>query len=165
MAKKEDPRKFIVRNKKARHDYFIEETFEAGVSLRGSEVKSLRLGRANLTDAYAEVRQGELFMIGCHISEYAQANQFNHPPRRERKLLMHRREIDKLTVKIEQRGYTLGVNQFSDLTWEEFKAQRLGALSAPQHCSATAAHSRSGGTNDNMLHSRSLPAHVDWRER
>lgn len=107
MAKKDDPRKFVVRNKKARHDYFIEDTYEAGVSLLGSEVKSLRDGRANLTDAYAEVRQGELFMVGCHISEYPQANQFNHPPRRDRKLLMHRREIDKLTVKIEQRGYTL----------------------------------------------------------
>lgn len=108
MAKaKEDPRKFVVRNKKARHEYFIDETYEAGVSLRGSEVKSLRAGRGNLTDAYAEVREGELYMVGCHISEYPQANQFNHPPRRDRKLLMHRREIDKLAVKIDQRGYTL----------------------------------------------------------
>jgi SsrA-binding protein len=102
-----DERKFVARNKKARHDYFIEETFEAGVALRGSEVKSLREGRGNLTDSFAEVRSGELFLVGSHVSEYPFANQFNHPPRRERKLLLHRREIDKLEVKVEQRGYTL----------------------------------------------------------
>jgi len=102
-----EPHKFVARNKKARHDYFIEETFEAGVVLQGSEVKSLREGRGSLGDAYAEVRNGEIFLVQSHISEYPFANQFNHPPLRERKLLMHRREIDKLRVKVEQRGYTL----------------------------------------------------------
>ena len=106
MADKE-PQKFVVRNKKARHDYFVEETFEAGVSLLGSEVKALRDGRGSLTDAYAEVRGRQLILVGCHIGEYVFANQFNHVPRRDRNLLMHKGEIDKLRVKVEQRGYTL----------------------------------------------------------
>lgn len=106
MADKE-PQKFVARNKKARHDYFVEETFEAGVSLLGSEVKALRDGRGSLADAYAEVRGRELVLVGCHIGEYVFAHQFNHAPLRDRKLLMHKGEIDKLRVKVEQRGYTL----------------------------------------------------------
>ena len=106
MVQKE-PIKFVVRNKKARHDYFVEETFEAGVSLLGSEVKALRDGRGNLSDAFAEVRGGELVLVGSHIGEYVFANQFNHVPRRDRKLLMHKGEIAKLRTKVEQRGYTL----------------------------------------------------------
>lgn len=102
-----DGRKIICKNRRALRDYFISETFEAGLVLLGSEVKSLRDGRANLGDAYAEVRNGELIMVGCHISEYPWANQFNHDPLRERKLLMHRAEIKRVSVKLAERGYTL----------------------------------------------------------
>jgi len=102
-----EPIKFVVRNKKVRHDYFVEETFEAGVSLLGSEVKALRDGRGNLTDAFAQVQGGQLVLVGSHIGEYVFANQLNHVPRRDRKLLMHKSEIAKLRVKVEQRGYTL----------------------------------------------------------
>ena len=99
--------KVLVRNKKARHDYAIEDTFEAGISLVGSEVKSLRESRASLVDAYAEIRNGEVWLINAQINEYPWANQFNHDPKRERKLLLHKHEIKKLGVKTEQRGYTL----------------------------------------------------------
>jgi SsrA-binding protein len=102
-----DGRKVICRNKRAYRDYFISETFEAGMVLVGSEVKSLREGRASLGDAYGTMRGGELFLVGCHISEYPWAHQFNHEPLRERKLLMHRRELKRLGVKIRERGFTL----------------------------------------------------------
>jgi SsrA-binding protein len=102
-----DGHKLVCRNKRAYRDYFISETFEAGMVLLGSEVKSLREGRASMGDAYATVREGELFLVGCHIAEYPWANQFNHEPLRERKLLMHRREIRRLGTKVRERGFTL----------------------------------------------------------
>ncbi len=99
--------KVLVRNKKARHDYAIEDTFEAGISLVGSEVKSLRDARATLTDAFAVIRNGEVWLVGAQINEYPWSNQFNHDPRRDRKLLMHKHEIRKIGIKTEQRGYSL----------------------------------------------------------
>jgi SsrA-binding protein len=100
-------RKVVCKNRRAWRDYFISETFEAGLVLLGSEVKSLRESRVSLGDSYADVRGGELFLVGCHISEYPWANQFNHTPMRERKLLMHSREIRRLGIKTNERGYTL----------------------------------------------------------
>ncbi len=99
--------KTLCANRKARYDYHIEESFEAGVVLLGSEVKSIRQGRANLRDGYAAFSGGELFLHNCHISPYEQASQFNLDPLRPRKLLMHRTEIERLMVKVEQKGLTL----------------------------------------------------------
>ena len=99
--------KLVCRTKRAFRDYFISDRAEAGMVLLGSEVKSLREGRVSLGDCYAEVRNGEIFLVGCHISEYPWANQFNHEPLRERKLLMHKREIRRLGVKLNERGFTL----------------------------------------------------------
>src|SRR5687767_15941449 len=93
---REKGRKVVASNRKARHDYTILDTFEAGMALTGTEVKSLRAGRANLVDAFAEVRQGEVFLLNMHIPEYAQCTWTNHEPRRSRKLLLKRVEIDKL---------------------------------------------------------------------
>lgn len=97
----------ICVNRQARHNYFIDETYEAGLVLVGSEVKSLRDGKANLSDSYAQIRKGEAFLINCHISPYSGANQFNHEPTRTRKLLLHEREIERLTGKTKERGLTL----------------------------------------------------------
>jgi len=99
--------KVLATNRKARHDYHIEETFEAGIALQGTEVKSLRDGRANLKEAYAEVQGGEVFLVGCHISPYEAGNRFNHDPLRKRKLLLHRQEIRGLIGKVQQKGLTL----------------------------------------------------------
>jgi SsrA-binding protein len=99
--------KLITVNRQARHDYDVIETYEAGIALRGTEVKSLRAGRANLKDSYAKVVNGEVFMLGAHISEYEQGNRHNHDPKRDRKLLMHKREIVRLNSKISERGLTL----------------------------------------------------------
>ena len=99
--------KLIAQNKKAFHDYHIEETFEAGIVLTGTEVKSLRVGRANLRDSYASVKENELWLIGVHISPYDQGNIFNHDPLRNRKLLVHRHELKRLVGKIQRAGYTL----------------------------------------------------------
>ncbi len=99
--------KIITENKKARHDYFIEDTYEAGIELFGTEVKSLRQGKANLKDSHIIVRGGEMFVIGMHISPYEKGNIFNKDPLRTRKLLMHRREIDRLFGKMKIDGYTL----------------------------------------------------------
>ncbi len=99
--------KTVARNRKARHFYHIEQNFEAGVVLQGTEVKSLRAGRVSLVDSYARIKKGELWMIGVHIDEYEQGNRWNHEPTRERKLLMHRQEIRRLEKKINERGYTL----------------------------------------------------------
>ncbi|GAB4246248.1 MAG: SsrA-binding protein SmpB [Thermoleophilia bacterium] len=99
--------KLIAQNKKAFHEYFIEETVEAGLVLQGTEVKSLREGRANLREAYAVVRGEEAFLVGAHISPYDQGNIHNHDPLRERKLLLHKREIQRLMGKTQQSGYTL----------------------------------------------------------
>ncbi|MPZ77494.1 MAG: SsrA-binding protein SmpB [Deltaproteobacteria bacterium] len=94
-------------NRQARHNYFIEESYEAGMMLLGSEVKSLRDGKANLTDSYARVQKGEVFLVNAHISHYPGANQFNHEPTRTRKLLLHARQIERLTGKTKERGLTL----------------------------------------------------------
>ena len=99
--------KVITDNRKARHDYFIDESFEAGIELFGTEVKSLRAGMVNLKDSYCEVEKGELFALGVHISPYEQGNIFNKDPLRPRKLLMHKREIMKLSGLVSRDGYTL----------------------------------------------------------
>ncbi len=100
--------KIICQNKKAFHDYFIEETFEAGLVLAGTEVKSLRLGKANLNDSYARIKGEEIFLVNTHISPYAQADSFAQlEPRRTRKLLLHKKEIAKLIGKTREKGYTL----------------------------------------------------------
>ncbi|MFW6136666.1 MAG: SsrA-binding protein SmpB [Candidatus Aminicenantaceae bacterium] len=99
--------KTIAKNKKAYFNYDIQETYEAGVSLTGSEVKSVRGGRISLKESYADLRDGEIYLIGCHISQYDPANRLNHDPLRERKLLLHRREIKRLTGKIKERGFAL----------------------------------------------------------
>ena len=104
---KETGRKLIAQNKKGRHDYFIDETFEAGLVLQGTEVKSLRAGRATLTDGYASVKDGELWLSGVHIPEYNEGSWTNHEPRRERKLLLQKREISKLIGKLKESGLTL----------------------------------------------------------
>jgi SsrA-binding protein len=100
-------RKVAATNSKALHDYFIEERFEAGIALKGTEVKSLREGRANLRDSFARVDRGEVFLHHCHISPYSHGNIANHDPLRVRKLLLNRKEIDRLYGKTLQRGYTL----------------------------------------------------------
>ena len=100
-------RTVIARNRRARHDYHIEDVVEAGLVLTGTEVKSLRAGRASLTDGFAQISDGEMWLYGVHIPEYAQGTWTNHEPRRPRKLLLHRREIDKLASEIAERGFTL----------------------------------------------------------
>jgi len=97
----------ITVNRRARHDYFIEESLEAGVVLTGSEVKSLRAGKAQLKDSYAQLKHGEMWLVNAHISEYSPSAQFGHEPVRSRKLLLHRREIDRLTGKVKEQGLTL----------------------------------------------------------
>ena len=99
--------KIVATNRRARFDYRIEEAWEAGIALTGSEVKSLREGNVNLSDAYAQPRGEELFLLNCRIGEYKQAAQFGHAPLRDRKLLLKRAEIDRIKGKVEQRGYTL----------------------------------------------------------
>jgi SsrA-binding protein len=99
--------KIITQNKKAFHDYSIEETLEAGILLQGTEVKSLREGKANLRDSYVIVKDGEVFLLNCHISPYSHGNIMNHEPLRTRKLLMHKKEITKLQDKAAQKGYSL----------------------------------------------------------
>ena len=100
-------KKIIAENRKARHDYFVIETYEAGISLAGTEVKSVRGGNVNLKDSYCEIDGGELFALGVHISPYEQGNIFNKDPLRPKKLLMHKREIMKLTGLVSREGYTL----------------------------------------------------------
>ena len=99
--------KVISQNRKAYHDYHVEDTLEAGIALLGTEVKSLREGRANLKDSYVILKSGEAFLLNCHISPYSHGNIMNHDPLRTRKLLMHRNEIDRLRGKVEGKGYTL----------------------------------------------------------
>ncbi|MDR0787736.1 MAG: SsrA-binding protein SmpB [Gemmatimonadota bacterium] len=103
----DSPTKLIVSNRKARHEYHILDTLEAGVALQGTEVKSLRDGRANLQDAFASFSGGELWLHNLHISPYEAGNRFNHDPVRPRKLLLHRRELRKLIGQVEQKGLTL----------------------------------------------------------
>ena len=107
MGKNKEPRKIIASNKKARHDYFFEEYFEAGIALVGTEVKSLRAGKVNLKDSYVQVKEGEIFLIGVHISPYEQGNRFNLDPMRTRKLLMHKSEIIRLFSTVKQDGLTI----------------------------------------------------------
>jgi SsrA-binding protein len=99
--------KLIAENRRARHDYHLLERHEAGLALTGTEVKSLRAGQASLQRAFADLRDGEIWLVGAHIPEYAQGNVANHDPDRERKLLLHRREIDSLLGKVRERGLTL----------------------------------------------------------
>lgn len=99
--------KTLAQNKKASHDYFIEETYEAGIVLQGTEIKSIRAGRVNIKDSHARINNGEATLINLHISTYEQGNRFNHDPTRTRKLLLHRKEIDKLIGVTQQQGYAL----------------------------------------------------------
>jgi len=99
--------KIIAENRRARAEFFIEETYEAGLVLTGTEVKSLREGRANLKEAFGEVREGEAWLVDCHISPYAQGNIFNHDPTRPRKLLLHKEEIKRLLGRTQEKGFTL----------------------------------------------------------
>lgn len=99
--------KIVTENRKARHDYFIDEIYEAGIALVGTEVKSLRAGKVSLRDSYAEVLNGEVFLRNMHISPYEKGNRFNHNPKRIRKLLLHRQEIKRLLGRTQQKGYTL----------------------------------------------------------
>jgi len=105
--KKDSPNKTLAENRKAWHDYFIEEAMEAGIELVGTEVKSIRDGKANLKDSYAEVRNGELFVYNMHISPYEKGNIFNKDPLRVRRLLMHKKEILRLEGFVSQKGFTL----------------------------------------------------------
>ena len=107
MAEEKKSTKVIAENRKARHDYFVIETYEAGIELFGTEVKSLRAGAVNLKDSYCEIDGGEMFALGIHISPYEQGNIFNRDPLRPKKLLMHKREIMKLTGLVSREGYTL----------------------------------------------------------
>jgi SsrA-binding protein len=100
-------RKVVAENRKARFSYFIEETFEAGIALTGSEVKSLRMGRANIAESYATEERGEVYLINAYIPEYLQANRLNHETRRPRKLLLHKREVGKLIGAVQREGMTL----------------------------------------------------------
>ena len=105
--KKKTDGKIITVNRKARHDYFVEETYECGLALAGTEVKSLRAGTVNLKDSYCSIKDGEIFVVGMHISPYEQGNLFNRDPLRQRKLLMHKREIMKLFGYVKRDGYSL----------------------------------------------------------
>jgi len=102
-----DKAKIVAENRKARHNYIIEDVYEAGIELEGSEVKSLRAGGASLGESYAEVKDGELFLVNAHIAEYRQAGRFNHAPRRPRRLLLHKREIERLGGAVRRAGMTL----------------------------------------------------------
>ena len=105
MAKKQ--RKLVANNKKARHDYFIDEVYEAGIVLTGTEIKSVRMGRVSIKESYAKLENGELFILGMNISPYEHGNRFNVDPLRPRKLLLHKREIMKLNGLVTRKGYTL----------------------------------------------------------
>jgi SsrA-binding protein len=108
MSTASGDRTVVAQNRKARHNYFIEDTLEAGIILTGTEVKALREGRASIGEAYASEEKGELYLINAHIPEYGQASiKMNHPPKRPRKLLVHRRELAKLAAQIQREGYTV----------------------------------------------------------
>ena len=99
--------KLIANNKKAYHDYFIEETYEAGISLHGTEVKSLRMGKCSIKESFVRIEKGEVFIYGMHVSPYEKGNIFNKDPLRIKKLMLHKNEINKITGQIAQKGYTL----------------------------------------------------------
>jgi len=107
MSKVPEARNFAAQNRKARHNYFIEQTYEAGIVLTGTEVKSLRGGKSQIAESYATERDGEVWLVNSYIPEYLQANRFNHEPRRPRKLLLHRREANRLIGAVQREGYTL----------------------------------------------------------
>jgi len=107
MTTDDSTERVVVTNRKALHDYFILERYETGIVLKGTEVKSLRLGTANLQDGYASIRDGEVWLMGLHISPFEKGNINNHDPKRDRKLLLHRKEIRKLVGKISEKGLTL----------------------------------------------------------
>ncbi len=100
-------KKVVAQNRRARHEYFIEETYECGIALAGTEVKSIRLGKANLADSYAMIRNGEVFLCNMHVTPYEEGNVFNKDPLRDRKLLLHKREIMKLLGYVQQKGLSL----------------------------------------------------------
>ncbi|HZU63715.1 MAG TPA: SsrA-binding protein SmpB [Novosphingobium sp.] len=102
-----DKKKTVAENRRARFDYFIDDTFEAGIALTGTEVKSLRFGEGSIAEAYAEVKNGEVWLVNANVPEFSHGNRFNHEPKRPRKLLLHAREIDKLTGAVERKGMTL----------------------------------------------------------
>ena len=105
--KKDDDRKIVADNRKARHAYAIESTLEAGLMLAGTEVKSLRTGKATIAESYAQAKDGEIVLVNAHIPEYAMANRFNHEPRRPRKLLVHKKEARRLSAAVQREGMTL----------------------------------------------------------
>ena len=107
MAKQKEERKLVANNKKAYHDYFIDETYEAGVALHGTEVKSLRMGKCSIKESFIRIENGEVFVYGMHVSPYEKGNIFNKDPLRVKKLLMHKYEINKLAGRVEEKGYTL----------------------------------------------------------
>lgn len=107
MTAPEQPQKLIAENRRARYDYFLEESFEAGLSLTGTEVKALREGRANIAESYAATEGDQIVLVNAYIPEYGPANRFNHEPRRPRKLLLHRKQINKLLGSVQREGRTL----------------------------------------------------------
>lgn len=107
MAAQKETQKLIANNKKAFHDYFIDETYEAGIALHGTEVKSMRMGKCSIKESFIRIENGEVFVYGMHISPYEKGNIFNKDPLRVKKLLMHKYEINKLAGKIAEKGYTL----------------------------------------------------------
>ncbi|MBO4213221.1 MAG: SsrA-binding protein SmpB [Clostridia bacterium] len=107
MTADKKPGKIVAQNKKAYHDYFVEDTYEAGIALFGTEIKSIRAGQVNLKDSFCLIKDGEIYACGIHISPYEKGNIFNREPRRDRKLLMHKREILKLFSYVSQKGYAL----------------------------------------------------------
>ena len=107
MAGSDISRRIVAQNRKARYNYFVEETLEAGLVLQGTEVRAMRAGHASLGDSYADIRGKEIFLVNAHIAGYQAASRFNHEPLRPRKLLLHRREIEQLRGKLQREGYTL----------------------------------------------------------
>ena len=107
MAPKKEPQKLVANNKKVYHDYFIDEAYEAGVVLHGTEVKSLRMGKCSIKESFIRIENGEMFVYGMHISPYEKGNIFNKDPLRAKKLLLHRAEINKLAGKVAEKGFTL----------------------------------------------------------
>lgn len=107
MAKGKESQKLIANNKKAYHDFFIDETYECGIALHGTEVKSMRMGKCNIKEAFVRIEDGEVFVYGMHVSPYEKGNIFNKDPLRVKKLLLHKYEINKLLGKIKEKGYTL----------------------------------------------------------
>ncbi len=107
MAKEKDAQKLIANNKKAYHEYFIDETYEAGIALHGTEVKSMRMGKCSIKESFIRIENGEVFVYGMHVSPYEKGNIFNKDPLRVKKLLLHKAEINKLAGRVAEKGYTL----------------------------------------------------------